>query len=128
MLQGMPVERADDHPTSEMGEVRITSFAAPARGSAETALFRADLPAGAGLPPHRHDHFDVFTVTRGTATFHLGEESFALEEGDSAVVPTGELHWLDAGPGGCAIVVTMLPGTLFIREEDGVERTPPWVS
>lgn len=72
MLPAMPVERAHDHPTFELGEVRITSIAAPARGSDETALFRADIPAGAGLPPHRHDHFDVFTVTAGTATFHLG--------------------------------------------------------
>ena len=96
--------------------------------SLETALFRADIPAGAGLPPHRHDHFDVFTVAEGSATFHLGDEASEMDAGDSAVVPTGELHWLEAGPDGCAIVVTMLPGTVLIRETDGVELTPPWVS
>jgi quercetin dioxygenase-like cupin family protein len=123
----MPVERAHEHPTFEMGDVTITSFAAPARGSVETALFRADIPPGAGLPPHRHDHFDVFTVTEGTCTFHLGQARFTLEVGDGAVVPGGELHWLEAGPAGVTIVVTMLAGTLFIREADGVETTPPWV-
>jgi quercetin dioxygenase-like cupin family protein len=113
----MPVERAHEHPTFEMGEVRITSFAAPARGSEETALFRADIPPGAGLPPHRHDHFDVFAVTEGTCTFHLGDETFTLAVGDGAVVPSGALHWLEAGPDGVTIVVTML-----------AETTPPWVS
>ena len=61
----MPIERAADHPTFELGETRITSYAAPARGSDETALYRADLPPGVGLPAHRHDHFDVFLVIGG---------------------------------------------------------------
>ena len=61
----MPVERAADHPTFELGGNAITSLAAPARGSEETALFRIDLPAGGGLPPHHHDHFDVFTILTG---------------------------------------------------------------
>jgi len=28
----MPIERAADHPTFELGETRITSYAAPAHG------------------------------------------------------------------------------------------------
>ena len=32
----MPIERAADHPTFELGETRITSYAAPARRSDET--------------------------------------------------------------------------------------------
>ena len=43
-------------------------------------------------------------------------------------IPTGELHWLVAGPEGAAIVVTMVPRTTLIREADGVEIVPPWVS
>ena len=61
----MPVERAADHPTFEIGGNAVTSFAAPARGAKEAALFQIELPPGGGLPPHRHDHFDVFTVTAG---------------------------------------------------------------
>jgi quercetin dioxygenase-like cupin family protein len=64
----MPIERAADHPTFELGGNAITSLAAPARGSDETALFRIDLPAGGALPAHHHDHFDVFTVAAGSAT------------------------------------------------------------
>ncbi len=128
MLLAMPVERAHEHPAFELGGNTITSLAAPARGSAETALFRADLPAGSGLPPHRHDHFDVFTVTGGGCEMYLGDDVFTLVPGDSVVVPPGELHWLEAGSDGASIIVTMLGGTLFIREDDGTQIAPPWVS
>ena len=83
----MPVERAADHPTFEIGGNAVTSFAAPARGADEAALFQIELPAGGGLPPHRHDHFDVFTVTAGGGTVYLGDEASTLAAGDSCVVP-----------------------------------------
>ena len=70
----MPIERAADHPTFELGGNAITSLAAPARGSDETALFRIDLPAGGALPAHHHDHFDVFTVTAGSASMYIGDD------------------------------------------------------
>ena len=122
----MPIERAADHPTFELGEIRITSLTAPARGSLETALFRADLPPGAEFPPHRHDHFDIFTVLRGGATLHLDDESFDLLVDDSAVVPIGARHYLQAGDGGASIVVAMRPQTLLIRE-GRPEVVPEWV-
>ncbi len=122
----MPIERAADHPTFDLGGNAITSFAAPARGSDEVALFRTDVPPGGGLPPHRHDHFDVFTVVAGGVTFHLGDEISELAVGDSAVVPIGVLHYIEAGPEGVSIVVAMLAGTKFLRE-DGSEMVPDWV-
>ena len=98
MLPAMPIEHAQDHPTFELGTTTITSLAAPARGSSEIALFRADLPAGSGLPPHRHDHFDVFTVTEGACEAHLGDEVAMLEPGDSAVVPPASSTGSRRGP------------------------------
>ena len=123
----MPVERAADHPTFEVGGNAIVSLAAPERGSDETALFRVDLPPGGALPRHHHDHFDVFTVTAGRGTMHLGEEVAELVMGDAVVVPPDVVHWLEAGPEGASIVVTMLPGTKMIREDDGSVVVPPWV-
>jgi len=123
----MPVERAADHPVHQIGGNEVVSLAAPERGSAETALFRVDLPAGSGLPRHRHDHFDVFTVTAGGGTMHIGDEVAELVVGDAAVVPPDTLHWLDAGSEGASIVVTMLPGTKLIREDDGSVVVPSWV-
>jgi quercetin dioxygenase-like cupin family protein len=124
----MPVERAADHPTFDLGANTVTSLAAPARGADETALFRVDLPPGSGLPRHHHDHFDVFTVIRGAGEAHLGDDAHPVATGDSVVVPPGEVHAFVAGGEGATIVGTMLPGTRLIRDDDGSETVPPWVS
>lgn len=124
----MPVERATDHPIYEIGGNAVTSLAAPQRGSAETALFRVDLPPGGGLSPHRHDHYDVFTMTAGDASMHLDDEVTEIGAGDAVVVPPDALHWLEAGANGASIVVTMLAGTRLLREDDGTVVVPPWVS
>ncbi len=120
----MPVYRQEEHPTYEMGGNTITGFAAPSRGATECILFRADIPAGGGLPPHRHDHQDVFTVAAGSGTMFIDGEATEVSLGDSIVVPTGALHHLEAGADGASIIVTMLAGTLFIREES--TGVPPW--
>ena len=124
----MPIEHAADHPTFELGGNAITSLAAPARGSDESALFRIDLPPGGALPAHHHDHFDVFTVTAGSATMHIGDDEGEVVPGDAVVVPPETIHWLTAGEGGASIVVTMLGQTKLIRAEDGSVTVPPWVS
>ncbi|HEX6845194.1 MAG TPA: cupin domain-containing protein [Actinomycetota bacterium] len=124
----MPVEHVADHPTFELGANTVTSFAAPGRGSHETALFRVDLPPGSMLPPHHHDHFDVFTVIAGSGEMHLGDEVTTIATGDAVVVPPGEVHRLVAGPEGASIVVTMVAGATLIREDDGSRTVPPWVS
>jgi quercetin dioxygenase-like cupin family protein len=123
----MPIERAADHPTFELGGNAITSLAAPARGSDESALFRIDLPAAGALPAHHHDHFDVFTVTAGSATMHIGDDSSEVVAGDAVVVPPETVHWLTAGADAASIVVTMLANTKLIREDDGSIVVPPWV-
>ena len=124
----MPVERAADHPTFEIGGNVVTSRAAPARGADEAALFQIHLPPGGGLPPHHHDHFDVFTVTEGGGNVYLGDTVSTLAAGDSCVVPPDQVHWVEAGPEGATIVVTMLAGTKLIRQDDASVVVPPWVS
>lgn len=123
----MPVEPAADHPSFELGGNTITSLAAPARGATEAVLFRIDLPPGGGLPPHHHDHLDVFAVAAGGGTVFIDGEALTLATGDSVVVPTGAVHYVEAGEAGASLVVTMLAGTKLIREDDGVENVPPWV-
>ncbi len=122
----MPIERSADHPTYELGGNAITSFAAPARGSEDVALYRADVPPGGGLPPHTHDHFDVFTVVAGGGVFHLGDEVSDIVAGDSVVVPVGVRHYLEAGSDGASLVVAMVPGTTLFRD-DGSAIVPEWV-
>ena len=124
----MPVERDEDHPTFELGGNEVTSLAAPSRGAEEAALYRVQVPPRGELPAHHHDHLDVFAVESGGGTFHIDDESFEIAAGDSAVVPIGAVHSLEAGEGGITIVVTMLAGTRMVRAVDGSEIVPPWVS
>jgi quercetin dioxygenase-like cupin family protein len=125
--QTVPIERVADHPTFDLGGNTITSLAAPARGSDETALFRIDLPPGGALPAHHHDHFDVFTVTAGSATVHIAGETSEVAAGDAVVVPPEAVHRLTAGADGASIVVTMVARTKLIRADDGSVTVPPWV-
>jgi quercetin dioxygenase-like cupin family protein len=121
----MPVARADDHPSFELGGNTITGFASPSRGATECILYRIEMPPGGSLPPHRHDHQDVFTVAAGSGRISIDDEVHEIGPGDAVVVPVGALHRLDAGEDGAALVVTMLAGTRFIRE-DGTGSVPPW--
>lgn len=121
----MPILRAADAPTFEVGGNTLTSFSAPSRGSQEVLLYRVDVPPGGGLPLHRHDHDDVFTLVEGTATVRLdGEPAAELGPGDTVVARAGMLHPVTAGEQGAVLMVAMLAGTLFITD-DG-ERVPPW--
>lgn len=121
----MPVARSADNPTFELGGSTITGLVAPSRGATECILYRIDVPGGGRLPPHRHDHEDVFTLLAGSGTVHIDDEAHEISAGDSVVVPIGALHRLEAGEYGCTMLVTMLAGTLFIRE-DGEGSVPPW--
>jgi quercetin dioxygenase-like cupin family protein len=121
----MPVARSVDNPHFEFNGATVTGLVSPSRGATECILYRVEIPPGGSLPPHRHDHEDVFSVVEGGATIQIEDDSHELGPEDSVVVPTGALHRLEAGPNGCEIVVTMLAGTLFIRE-DGTSAVPLW--
>ncbi len=121
----MPVARSADHPAFDLGGNRITGLAAPSSGATECILYRVDVPPGGSLPPHRHDHLDVFALLEGSGAVHIDDEVHEIRAGDSVVVPAGARHWVDAGDAGCTMAVTMLAGTLFIRD-DGTSNVPPW--
>jgi quercetin dioxygenase-like cupin family protein len=123
----MPYERAEDHPTFDLGGTAVISLVGPSRGGVECALYRVEVPPGGGLPPHRHDHLDTFAVMTGGGTFHIDDEISEIGPGDSVVVPIGAQHFLEAGAEGALLMVAMLPGTVMFRD-DGSEAVPPWLS
>ena len=47
----MPVARADDHPSFDLGGNTITGFASPSRGATECILYRVEVRPGAACPP-----------------------------------------------------------------------------
>jgi len=120
----MPVARATENPTFQLGGNRITGLVSPSRGSSECILYRIDVPGGGKLPAHRHDHEDTFTLLAGSGIVQIEDASHEIGPGDSVVVPIGALHWVEAGTDGCAMIVTMLAGTLFIRDDGS--SVPPW--
>jgi len=121
----MPVARSADNPTFDLGGNTITGLASPSRGASETMTYRISIPAGSALPPHRHDHEEVFHVVSGAMTSVLGEEGHEVAAGDTVIIPAGLPHRGFAGPEGAELLVAMPVGTRFIRE-DGEESVPPW--
>ncbi len=122
----MPIVRSSEARRFEMEGFAVISLASPSAGSIETALMRAEIEPGQGLPPHRHDHEEVFHVLRGRGTVLIGEEEVPIGEGDTVMVPAGELHRPRAGDEPLVLLATMRAGTVMITE-DGERRVPPWV-
>ncbi len=121
----MPVARSSDDPTFDMSGNTITALASPTRGAAETIMYRIDLRAGGALPPHRHDHEEVFHLVSGSMTSVLEGVEHAVEPGDTVIIPAGTLHHGFTGDEDARMLVAMPVGTLFIREgEEG--SVPPW--
>ena len=121
----MPLARSADHPTFDLAGNRITGLAAPSSGATEAILYRIDMPPGGSIPLHTHDHQDVFHVLEGSATAEVDGERISLAAGDTAIAPAGTRHPVQAGDGGATLLVTMLAGTLVIRD-DGTSGVPGW--
>jgi quercetin dioxygenase-like cupin family protein len=125
----MPIARSSDHRTFEVTEstsgVTVTGLASPSRGATEILLYRTDLAPGAALPPHRHDHEEVFHLLSGTLASAQAGERIAVGAGDAVVIPPGVLHSARAGPDGAVLIVAMREGTRTIRP-DGASSVPPW--
>jgi quercetin dioxygenase-like cupin family protein len=125
----MPVARSSDHRIFEVIEstrdVTVTGLASPSRGATEILMYRIDLAPGAALPPHRHDHEEVFHLLSGTLTSVQGGERIAVRAGDAVMIPPSVLHSAQAGPDGAVLLVAMREGTRTIRP-DGASSVPPW--
>jgi mannose-6-phosphate isomerase-like protein (cupin superfamily) len=60
---------------------------------------------GVGPKLHRHPYPEVFIVEAGRATFQIGSESIAVDEGHIVVSPSGEAHgFTNTGPGELRLV------------------------
>lgn len=121
----MPVVRSADDPTYDMHGNTITALASPSRGAQESIMYRIDLAAGGALPPHRHDHEEVFHLLSGSLTSVLDGTPHEVRPGDTVMIPAGTLHHGQAGDPGAVLLVAMPVGTLFIPE-GGEPLVPVW--
>jgi quercetin dioxygenase-like cupin family protein len=121
----MPVLRAEDAPRYQLPGVTITGLAAASRGAAELTTYRVTLDPGSALPPHRHDHEEVFTVFVGSVTTVLDGEEHVTGPGDTVIVPAGTEHYVYSGDHPADLIAAVPAGTVFITA-DGGERVADW--
>jgi quercetin dioxygenase-like cupin family protein len=123
--RNVPIVRSQEAPTFDLQGSIVTGLASPTRGATETMTYKVSLPPNGSLPPHRHDHEEVFYLSAGSLTAVLDGREFAVELGDSVIIPAGVLHHSFAGERPAELIVAMPSGTAFIRP-DGDRGVPPW--
>jgi quercetin dioxygenase-like cupin family protein len=122
----MPILKFDDAPEFDLAGAGVRGLASPSRGAIETMCYRVVLEPGQMLPPHRHDHEEVFHVVSGSLTAVLDGKETAVAEGDTVMIPAGTLHRSFTRESERAVVLAMMPvGTIMIRP-DGEQVRPPW--
>lgn len=78
----------------------VTVVVGGEEGGPDVGLVRVHVPAGAGMPAHRHNGSDVIlTPTAGTVRISKGEDFLDVNVGDSALVRKDEEVSL-TNPGG----------------------------
>jgi quercetin dioxygenase-like cupin family protein len=68
----------------------------PLISGGEMLLLEAFFEAGAGAPPHRHDHESLCYVIRGRMKTTVRDESWELGPGEACLHPAGVLHTMEA--------------------------------
>jgi mannose-6-phosphate isomerase-like protein (cupin superfamily) len=77
------------------------------------------------MPPHLHDHEEVFTVLAVGVTTVLDAKELPTEPGDTVIVPARTEHYVVAGDVPADIIAAVPTGTYFITP-DGGERVADW--
>jgi quercetin dioxygenase-like cupin family protein len=95
--RNVPIVRSQEAPTFDLQGSIVTGLASPTRGATETMTYKVSLPPNGSLPPHRHDHEEVFYLSAGSLTAVLDGREFAVKLGDSVIIPAGVLHHSFAG-------------------------------
>src|ERR1700761_2652988 len=53
---------------------------------------------GHALPPHSHAGFEFLYLSRGSASWQMGEETYRQGMGDLLILPPGEIHRTGPSP------------------------------
>ncbi len=90
---------------------RTTSInVSPATGSTTLGLTTQDMPAGTGIPVHRHDRTEeLLFIHSGEATMIVGDERIDVEAGTTIYVPAGAYHGLENPESNVQIVGIVTP-------------------
>jgi mannose-6-phosphate isomerase-like protein (cupin superfamily) len=70
------------------------------------SLAEATVPAGTSTKCHRHFRSEeIYHVLQGAGEMHLGAEHFAVEPGDTVIIPPGTPHSITASTGAQDLIV-----------------------
>ena len=64
-------------------------------GGENMVMIKMHLPAGAGSPPHTHEHESLCYVVSGRVKVVIEGESYVLEAGDVCRHPEGVVHGIE---------------------------------
>lgn len=138
----MPVIRGADSRRSETPNGVMTTFASPAQGGGDLALWRVDMRAGGEGPLHAFDVEQVWTVLDGRASITLGAETHQAAPGDTFVMPVDVPRQVRADPADdfTAIVASFAGGRAYnpggvtpegacaMAPKDADRIVPPWAA
>jgi quercetin dioxygenase-like cupin family protein len=116
---------AGEAPLFSLPGASVSGLAAPSRGAIELTTYRVRLDSNSAMPPHRHDHEEVFTVVSGSVTTVLDEEEFPTGPGDTVIVPSGTEHHVYTRDEPADLIAAVPAGTVFIAS-DGTRRIAEW--
>ncbi|HEX4718209.1 MAG TPA: cupin domain-containing protein [Thermoleophilaceae bacterium] len=88
------VEQREAFITADGSEIRELA-GIPSGNAVNQSLAQAKVPAGGDTIEHYHRMTEeIYLFTGGHGTMRLGDEEFAVEAGDSVVIPPGVRHKL----------------------------------
>ncbi|WP_326560317.1 cupin domain-containing protein [Micromonospora sp. NBC_01796] len=116
----MPVIRHAESRRTETPNAIMTTLASPTQGGAGQLVWRVDMGAGQAGPLHGIDTEQVWTVLTGAATVELADEGYAIEPGDTLVIPADVPRRITAAPDGFTAVVVAPVGMRAYRLDAGV--------
>jgi quercetin dioxygenase-like cupin family protein len=125
----MPVVSAAERRRHTTPNAVMSTLASPTLGgTGGLAMWSVEMDAGASGPEHAFDVEQVWTVTRGAAEVRVGDAVHRVAEGDTLVLPAGELRRVVAAPAGLRAIVAA-PAGARATLPDGTDRgTPPWIA
>ena len=111
---------------ADAGEIFIR--VGPATGSAGFALGTQQVPAGSGIPVHRHPEKDeAFYVLEGSGVFSLNDVDIPIEKGATLFIPSNAWHGFATPDRELLLLWVMAPAGLdgFFRETCNPPGVPP---
>ena len=121
--------RATDRRRSETPNAVMQTCASPTLGgTSDLSLWWVDMHAGATGPAHVVDSEQIWALVAGSARLEVGDESWELQAGDTAVLPAGVVRQVTALSALRAVVSGSGTATVTVPGESTSRGTPPWIA